>query len=250
MPYKAYRDVDKTLEIRACDTTINDVDKIFYCHTKNCKAEMSLVSGGDSERAHFRRRSSSPNHTSIFCTADGIFDPTKYNESQFNFNDITDKLINSINKSKRNVGKGTRTLTCGVSEKSISTIFQIYCMCRKYNTYNNYLSDNILADERNFDRYKKGIVGKKIVQCTPYHKFKNEFAYKMNYPSFPYLNSKHIKLNFSTEKLFWDYYHKFKDTNHKQLIIVLGDWISLQSNGEYISECTINSSRQIHFLKK
>lgn len=249
MPYKAYRDINKTLEIKAHDTTIVDVGKIFYCHTKDCKAEMSLVSGGDPERAHFRRRSSGPKHASVFCTADGIFDPTKYNESKFNFNDISDKLINPISSSRRKVGKGTRALTGGGGEKSISTIFQIYCMCRKYDTYNNYLSDNILADERNFDRYRNGIVGKKIVQCTPYHKFQGEFAYKMNYPSYP--NGKHIKLNFSTEKLFWDYYNKFKgEKKYKELMIVLGNWTLSQSNGEYISECTINSNRQIHFLKK
>ncbi|GIN90402.1 hypothetical protein J6TS1_27800 [Siminovitchia terrae] len=249
MPYKAYRDINKTLEIRACDTTIEDTKKTFYCSTKDCKALMTLVNGGDSERAHFRRRSSSPKHSSIFCSADGNFASTEYDESQFNFDDISTKLIDPPSKPKRKVGKGTATLTGGGGKKSISTVHQIYCMCRKYDTYNNYLSNDILADERNFARYRNGIVGNKIVQCTPYHKFKDEFAYKMNYPSFPYPNGKHIRLNFSTEKLFWEYYHKFKDTNHKDLIIVLGNWTSSQSNGEYIAECTINSSGQIHFLK-
>lgn len=210
---------------------------------------MTLVSGGDPERAYFRRRSRSPEHISAFCTADGNFDSTEYIESQFNFNGISEKLINPPTKSKRKVGKGAGTLTGGGGKKPISTVHQIYCMCRKYDTYNNYLSNDILADERNFARYRNGIGGNKIVQCTPYHKIKDEFAYKMNYPSFPYKNGKHVRLNFSTKELFWTYYHKFKDRNPKDLIIILGNWALSQSNGEYISECTINSSRQIHFLK-
>ncbi|MGY4786790.1 hypothetical protein ACVNSY_03310 [Bacillus sp. OHL2] len=113
MPYKAYRDINKTLEIRACDTTIEDTKKTFYCSTKDCKALMTLVNGGDSERAHFRRRSSSPKHSSIFCSADGNFASTEYDEYQFNFDDISTKLIDPPSKPKRKVGKGTTTLTGG-----------------------------------------------------------------------------------------------------------------------------------------
>ncbi|MDR2546814.1 MAG: hypothetical protein LBC96_04785 [Lachnospiraceae bacterium] len=250
MPYKAYRDSSKTKEIKTCDTTIIDKGKTFYCHTQGCKAVMTLVNSGDSERAHFRRISSSPNHSSIFCSADGYFDPTEYDEAMFDFNVIFRKLMNpsdSPSNNDKKVGKDTNPIIGGGGKKQLSTVRQIYYMCRKYDEYNNYSSRDILADERNYATYKNGIIGNKIVQCTPYHKFHEEFAYKMNYPSFPYPNGKYIKLNFLTEKLFWEYYNKFKTTNYKDLIAILGNWTLPQSDEMYIAECTINNSRQIYF---
>lgn len=250
MPYKAYRDIEKTKEIKACETTIDDVGEKFYCSTIGCRALMTLVNGGNPEHAYFRRISSSPRHSSIFCSADGHFDPTKYDESTFKWEDVFAKLLHPANASKSKVGKGRATITGGGGRKTISTVHQIYCMCRKYKTYNGYLSDDILADERNSNKYKIGIYGKKIVQCTPYHKVYNELAYEMNYPLFPYKDCKHIKLNFSNKELFWTYYRKFRNTDYKNLLIVLGNWTLLSSSNEFIAECTINTACQIYFLKE
>ena len=70
----------------------------------------------------------------------------------------------------------------------------------------------------------------------------------MNYPSFPYPKGKHIKLKFLTEKLFWQYHEKFKDRNHKNMVVILGYWTKCDSD-EFIAECTINNTHQIKFLK-
>lgn len=250
MPYIAYRDVAKTCEIRAKDTTIADTKCVFYCKTHGCNAHMTLVNGANSERAYFRRMPSGAQHSSVFCSADGSFDPTNYEESQFDFGDLFENLMNVSGESNRPRKTSGKVVTGGGGEKAISTVQQIYLMCRKYDLYNGYCTDDILADERNFAKNKSGIVGRKIVQCTPYHKFKDEFSYKMNYPSFPYQNGKHIKLNFATNELFWYFYNKFKSTNYKELVIVLGEWtIPTEVNDTYISECTIYKKRQVHFLK-
>ncbi|WP_100065885.1 hypothetical protein [Miniphocaeibacter massiliensis] len=248
MPYKAYKDTEKTQLIYAKDATIQDVGKIFYCSTPNCPASMSIVSAASSERAYFRTLKKSKKHINQFCVADGAFNPIKYKESSFNFDDVSKKLMIASTSSSKNIGKGNSIVSGGGGEKPISTVNQIYYMCRKYHSYNGYSTNQILADERSFKIYKNGIEGNKVVQCTPFHKFKDEYAYRMNYPSFPYNNGKHIKLNFYNEELYWNFHNKVKFTNHKNLIIVLGNWSIPPKNDFYISECTICNNRQIHFL--
>lgn len=248
MPYKAYRDVNKTQEIESSKTTLADVGKQFYCKTENCKALMSLVNGGDSERAFFRRKTNSPAHISNFCSADGNFDPTEYEETKFNPDDIFAKIINPANKAGVKTGKGTATATGGGGKKAISTVHKIYCMCRKYDVYNGYLSDDILVDERNFTRYQNRIEGNRLVQCTPYCKVYKELEYKMNYPSYPYPNGKLLKLRFASKELFWKYYHKFEDKNPNSFVVILGNWQECDSD-EFIAECVINKTRQIYFLE-
>lgn len=251
MPYKAYRDVNKTQAVKSSNTNLSDHGKEFYCKTKGCPACMSIVHAGNPDRAFFRLKTGGKNleHTSIFCSADGMFDPTEYDETQFKPNDIFENLLAPPGEKKKAIGDGNTTVTGGGGKKSISTVFQIYCMCRKYKQYNGYLSDDILADERNFNMYRNGIEGNKLVQCTPFCKVYEKYEYKMNYPSFPYPNGKHVKLKFLTQELFWKYYKKFKDRNHKNMVVILGHWTESDSD-EFIAECTINNTRQIKFLKK
>ena len=248
MPYKAYRDIDKEVLIKAKEVSIGDINETFFCHTKECPALMTLVNGANAEKAHFRRLPSRAKHTSLLCSADGVFDPTIYDEKKFDLESIIEKIMQPTNEKNQIIGTGTGTIMGGGGKKAISTVLQIYKMCRKYDVYNGFDTSEILADERNFSSYNDGIEGHKIVQCTPFHKFKDENAYRMNFPAFPYKGGKHIRLNFSTEELFWHYYNKFKDSNHKELVIVLGDW-KLSSDDLYISECIITNKRQVHFLK-
>jgi hypothetical protein len=250
MPYSAYRDVAKTQKIQAKDTTIADANSIFYCKTHGCNARMTLVNCADSERAYFRRIPSGAQHSSIFCSADGLFDPTQYVENKFDFDTLFKNLTNETSVSNKYSKRTGAIVSGGGGKKVISTVYQIYLICRKYESYNGYCTDDILVDERNFAKNKNGIIGRKIVQCTPYHELQSNFSYKMNYPSFPYQNGKHIKIKFDNEKLFYYFYKKFKSTTHKELVIVLGDWkIPEGINGTLISECTIHSKRQVHFLK-
>lgn len=87
------------------------------------------------------------------------------------------------------------------------------------------------------------------MQCTCYHKVKDEFSYIMNYPSFPYNNGKHIRIDFKNKALFWDFYNKVKKSNHKELILVLGEWRRENVGENYIARCSIFKNRQYSFLK-
>ena len=224
------------------------VNKTFYCKTLGCKTRMTLVNAANPENAYFRKIPSSPDHLSVLCSADGFFEPTKYEENRFNFEDLADKIMSEMSD-KRIHGSSSVELHGGGGRKSISTVKQIYLMCRKYTEYNGIKTNGILADERNFEQNKNTITGKKIVQCTYYHKVYNEFSLIMNYPSFPYKNGKHIRIDFEDENLFWEFYRKVKPSNHKELILILGDWKTEKIRDEYIARCTVYRKRQYSFLK-
>ena len=248
MSYEAYLDQNKRKIMKARDAAINQINQKFYCKTLGCNACMTLVDAANPDSAYFRRLPSSPKLSSIFCSADGIFNPTEYEEKKFNFENLADKIIKeSENANIRGVGNSE--VHGGGGKKSISTVKQIYLMCRKYTEYNGFCTNNILADERNFEKNKDGIVGKRIVQCTCYHKVKDEFSYIMNYPSFPYKNGKHIRIDFKNKDLFWDFYNKVKKSNHKELILVLGEWKRENKGENYIARCSIFKNRQYSFLK-
>ena len=248
MAYEAYLDKEKRFKLQAKDASINHVNRIFYCKTPGCKTCMTLVDAAHPERAYFRKLPNSPEHSSVFCSADGNFDPTKYEEKKFNFEDLADKIMRG-SESKNTRGSGNTEKHGGGGKKSISTVKQIYLMCRKYVEYNGIKTNIILADERNFEENKNGISGTKVVQCTYYHKVKDEFSYIMNYPSFPYKNGKHIRIDFGNDRLFWEFYNKIKTSNHKELILMLGDWRTGKVGDDCISRCTIYRNRQYSFLK-
>lgn len=248
MAYKAYLDKEKKIILKAKDAAINHINQTFYCKTPGCKTCMTLVDAAHPESAYFRKLPSSPDHLSIFCSADGIFDSTKYDEEKFDFDNLADKIMSVIND-KRVHESGSTEAHGGGGKKSISTVKQIYLMCRKYAEYNGIKTNNILADERNFEENKNNISGKKIVQCTYYHKVQNEFSLIMNYPSFPYKNGKHIRIDFEDSKLFWEFYNKVKTSNHRELILILGDWRSGKVGDECIARCNIYRNRQYSFLK-
>lgn len=248
MAYEAYLDKEKKIVLKAKNAAINHINKTFYCKTPGCKTRMTLVNAADPENAYFRKIPSSPDHLSVLCSADGVFEPTKYEENRFNFEDLADKIMSEISD-KRIHGSSSVELHGGGGRKSISTVKQIYLMCRKYTEYNGIKTNEILADERNFEQNKNTITGKKIVQCTYYHKVYNEFSLIMNYPSFPYKNGKHIRIDFEDENLFWEFYRKVKPSNHKELILILGDWKTEKTRDEYIARCTVYRKRQYSFLK-
>mgnify|MGYP000805771000 FL=1 len=209
---------------------------------------MTLVDASHPESAYFRRLPNSPEHASIFCSADGNFNPTEYEEKKFDFEYLAEKIMKEHDRKKSYRLKNI-VINGGGGKKSISTVKQMYLMCRKYAVYNGIRTNQILADERNFTENRNGILGKKIVQCTYYHKIKNEFSCIMNYPSFPYPSGKYIRIDFEKSKLFWEFYNKVKTSNHKELILVLGDWKTRKVGDDYIAECVIYRNRQYSFLK-
>lgn len=72
MAYEAYLDKEKRFKLQAKDASINHVNRIFYCKTPGCKTCMTLVDAAHPERAYFRKLPNSPEHSSVFVSAEGI----------------------------------------------------------------------------------------------------------------------------------------------------------------------------------
>lgn len=109
-------------------------------------------------------------HISIFCSADGNFDSTEYDEKRFDFEKAAENLLKEASESNPTVSTNRGVITGGGGKKVLSTVNKIYCMCRKYDVYNGIDTTDILDDDRDFKKYERGINGNKIVQCTEYHK--------------------------------------------------------------------------------
>lgn len=252
MPDKAHINSKSGAIVNAKDCTIADLHKKFFCITKDCPATLTLVSASASKEAHFRRLKSSHKHISVDCVRCAMtFDPSKYDESKFDYNNAFDWMFTPPTSSRATTGTATGHLGGG-AHNSLKTLGNIYRMCvtkSKADTYNGYLIDDMFADAENYSKYKTALLGNIIVECSYYHKVYGEPALLFNYPAD--FKSEHIiiRLNFSDEKLCWDYYKKLKDSDHTEPIAIAGNWEATPLNPDCQFQCNFMSSRQIFFVK-
>lgn len=202
----------------------------FYCATPGCDAEMICVNAGDPDRAFFRSVSSKA-HTSPKC----VIPDTKKEaeESRFFIRDVFRSLIND-----RKLYPNSRKV------RSIQVLYAICQKVGKDGRYNGFRINDILADSENYERYKKGIVGYKLVETSFYHKVTDELAIRMNYPAENKGLDSWVKISFEDKDLFWNTFKQFKDLSHYQKIMVAGDWIPSEEDG-YHSQCKIETVKQI-----
>lgn len=234
----------------------------FYCCTNGCCAQMILVNGANSEQAYFRSKSKS-DHISRECIKNAlVFNESHYNEALYN-NDFAFKSILGLthtNKDKAGVKRGrtgTRTGTMGGSKNlRIHTLPTLVNMCvnkSKQDTYNGVTIGDILADKENYDRYKAGIRGYKVVEVSYYKKVYQETALLFNYPADNKGLSSWVKVIFppEQEQLFWDQYTKCKsDLSHSKVLYIAGDWHECSTpDGDKLphSECLISSRNQFYW---
>ena len=202
----------------------------FYCATPGCNAEMICVNAGDPQRAFFRSVNSKT-HASPQCLLPET--EQEYDESKFFVKDtfkaiITDKKLYA--KSKR-----------------IRSVEALYSVCQKVGKdgrYNGFRISDILADSENYERYKTGVLGYKLVETSYYHKVKDELALRMNFPAENKGMESWVKLEFEDKDLFWSIYNRLKEISHFTRILVAGDWVPSEEEG-YHSKCKIETAKQI-----
>lgn len=254
MPDLAYMNNKDGNPIPANKVAIHQKDNHFICCTEGCTARMILVKAG-TDSAYYRSNRII-DHVSPWCVKNSIkFKPSDYDESRFDLNFAFESML-GLNHSIKEIsrgGTGTRTGTVGGSKQlRIHTLPLLYSMCLnvgKNGYYNNCLIDDILSDDENYERYKNGINGFKIVEVSKYHKVQGEFAFIMNYPTYNRIKSSWVKIEFEDKELFWSQYNKLKESNHIEPIIIAGEWESVD-NKEYHSKCVIHKKTQIYYVKE
>ena len=251
MPLKAYKEHKDGQVIDAAKCTVEDRNKLFFCLTPGCEAVMKIVNVGSSH-AYFRTLPSSPNHISDECnarTCESV--PYIYDESEFTKEEAFKWLFKKPAKRKDNPDseRNSTTKPGNHNRRSLGTLYPALKSRKKTETYNKVLIDDILADNENHMKYQAGLSGYKIVECTYYKKEFNKLALIFNYPTNYWERKAHVRILFDDKDVFKEYYEIFKTSNHKEKVVIAGDWSLVTGNSEYNCECYIHSKRQIYISK-
>lgn len=231
MPRYALLNSPTGKRIDARDITVKQNELCnFYCCTKGCSAKMIPVNAGDAARAYFRSLRKN-DHISFDCVKTAIdFEPSKYDEKSFSLDFAFESMLGK-NHTIETIERGTtgtlKKKVGGGRKNRIHTLPLMYAMCLslgKSKSYNGCLIDDILADNENYNRYKNGITGYKIVETSCYYAVNGETSFIMNFPSNFKKEHELLKINFTDKNLFFRYRQKLIDTNHTQPVIVAGEW--------------------------
>lgn len=255
MPQKACIGNPNGPVVEAKKLTIGDTKKSFFCSTNGCCARMLLVSGM-TDHAHFRSYSIY-DHKFDQCILNSLnFNSSKYSERAFNLDNAIRYIVGpaetlNIHKKRGGNTRSPKGVSIGGNQQMpIRTLKELYAQCLDTGvrgTYAGIYISDILACKHNFDRYSDGFEGFKIVEVTYYRKVYGEPALLFNYPCYSRGVHKVVRLNFQDEQTAWDYYNRFKNSNHKEPLILAGIWEKVD-NAEYICECTFYKKSQIGML--
>lgn len=253
MPYEARRYSSSGPIIKARDCKITEIHNQFYCKTPGCRAIMSLVNTGNIEEAYFRRKPSSPYHTSADCVRCGIvFDKTKYDETKFVKNEAFDWLFSPPAETHKGT-TGTKKGTKGGGKSPVRTLGKLYEMCvslGKEEEYNGYKIGEFFADAENYIYYSENLEGNIIAECSYFKKAYNEYALLFNYSTNPFVEHILVKVKFGDNtEAFWKYYNKFEGCHHTEPIAIAGNWTKSPGGSESVFECDYKSSRQIYYVR-
>lgn len=90
-----------------------------------------------------------------------------------------------------------------------------------------------------------------MVECSFYHKVKDEMGLLLNVPVFhPKTPVYHVKVKFTNSDDFWRVYrhHKKLTKSYLNIILIAAEWIPVTGNAEYIAECTVTKSSQHTYI--
>lgn len=256
MPQYAYMNTKTGNPIDANDVPVFTKKPKFFCCTGNCMAEMILYKHGTGN-AYFKSKHKKE-HISTQCVKNSImFKESSYNENLFDKDFAFESILGLKHPAKKIIrgNTGTQMGTVGGSKNCrIHTLPLLYAMCLskgKSGNYNGSSIDDILADDENYNRYKNGIIGYKIVETSKYHEIKNELSLMMNYPADNRVVGKGswVKITFDSKALYEKYVDELKDSIHIEPVIVAGDWRLAASGSKHHSECFIHKASQIYYAK-
>jgi len=238
----AYRDKERRDIILASEALEEDSDKSFYCPNPLCNSKL-FVCAVDGSRKAYKHIANCP-----YANSSVVFDDNKFNQSDFSFaNAMQDLLIKKNSEPSRRNGK--RSLYGAHDNHTLSTIKQIYSMCKQFPPHHSYGDEKIgkmILDDRTAYWYPKGVFGFKIIESCVKGRFYDNDKHEI-YLAAPVANPNyHFILSVSDINL----YKKIRNMvfeNQDKFVIVAGDWKPSNLGYGYFGT-RIYSDRQIYIL--
>lgn len=225
-----------------------NVDTEYYCPNNECNARLKIYSINGLMRPHFRadRKHKHIENCPYGSNIVSKTDYYKYNQEKFDFDRAIENMfhINNERNNNRNVENDERNNN-SFKSKPISTIKQIYAMCKNTNVRDKYANIEIykmLVDNRSMFFYINGIFGNKIVEC----KVRGGYYYsKEKQEVHLYIENYKLVLHFNGYELF-DSIIRTIWKNKSKTIIVAGNWERIQNNNNVVTcYTTIVTKKQI-----
>lgn len=228
----AYRSRERIKEniVFAIDCTERDKGIRFFCPNPDCDAYMYLCNlNNNGTKPYFR--ATLKNHKHIpDCFYEVInFMPEDYNESKFDFEKATYRVMRLRRESKapekKKVNKSDKLLPP-------HTIKQIYNMAKSLppdDTYNGTSIWRILADERSRNYYKLGIFN----CCMVEGKFAGYVLKKLYIRIKYYIGNDtyhYLRLYFNDENIYHDILREILTFYKNSPIVVWGKWFNRGNN--------------------
>ena len=249
----ACKEEDRSTIIYAEIAKEENVDTEYYCPNKECNARLKICSIDGLIRPHFRADrehkhiENCPYGSNIVSKTDYY----KYNQEKFDFDRAIENMfhINNQRNNNRNV-ENDEINNNPDNSKPISTIKQIYAMCKNTNVMDKYANIEIykmLLDNRSIPFYiNDDILGNKIIEC----KVRGGYYYsKEKQEVYLYIENYKLVLHFNDNRLF-DSIIRTIWNNRSKTIIVAGNWKKIQNNNNVITcYTTIVTKKQIGIIK-
>lgn len=246
----ACKNEDRSTIIYAEVAKEENVDTEYYCPNNECDARLKICSIDGLMRPHFRADrehkhiENCPYGSNIISNTDYY----KYNQEKFDFDRAIENMfhINNQRNNNRNV-ENDEINNNPDNSKPISTIKQIYAMCKNTNVMDKYANIEIckmLVDNRSMFFYINGIFGNKIVEC----KVRGRYYSKEKQEVYLYIENYKLVLHFNDYELFDSIIHTIWN-NRSKTIIVAGNWKKIQNNNNVITcHTTIITRKQIGII--
>lgn len=209
----------------------------YYCTTEGCSAKMHTRDLAK-KCACFVSNRRDDHSDPKYCLKKDNFRADYYDENQFDCDDLFRRMLNPVERD-RPIGPGAGGAGTG-TKLPIRRIKGLYEMCIQYREkgkYNGYNIDDILVDEKNYERYSLGIEGNRIVCCTYYKYDEEKQTITMNYPN---IGKSHIRIHVPNDSMFKKSLKKLIDLTHQNVVVIGGCWRKSDEEG-ILAECELVS---------
>lgn len=249
MAMYVFKDEARLIKLLAKDALKEDKGVRFYCPNKDCDAKMHIRNVDGAKKSYFAASSvpghieGCPHHVS------NSFNPNKFNELEFDFNNALLSLTQqrktkSKNQTHRESPQGSDTQT------PPRTIRQIYTMCIAHDCtdkYNGITVGQMLLYDQSLFMYPKGVFGWRIIESRRQKpKFYNALKMEITLIA-PIENGTYKFLLQFTDAELYKKIQNYIYANRDYKIIVAGEWKSSGVFNEFST--TIVSDRQVAIIR-